>query len=215
MVSAHPQATPTEQRRGKPAAPTERGEAAAPTRRRTDHAGHPSGDERFAIIDKALTRGRYAQDHLIEVLHVAQDVFGYLSPDVLHYLAYELRLPPSMVFGVATFYHLFSFEPPGAHACTVCTGTACFVKGADAIVGSLQQTYGVPVGSTTKDGEFTLSTARCLGSCGMAPVVVIDGEVRGYQDAASALEAVQAALERSEPVGGDVPGGDRQRTQEA
>jgi len=218
MVSAHPQATPTEQRRGRPAAPTDRGDASATPgrRRRSDHAaGHPSGDERFAIIDKALTRGRYAQDHLIEVLHVAQDVFGYLSPDVLHYLAHELRLPPSMVFGVATFYHLFSFDPPGAHACTVCTGTACFVKGADAIVGSLQQTYGVPAGSTTEDGAFTLSTARCLGSCGMAPVVVIDGDVRGHQTADSALQAVDVAL-HSEPAGGDGQGGDRrQRTQEA
>jgi bidirectional [NiFe] hydrogenase diaphorase subunit len=223
MVSAHQQASPTEQRRGRRAAPSDRGDAAATParRRRTDHAaGHPSGDERFAIIDKALTRGRYAQDHLIEVLHVAQDVFGYLSPDVLHYLAHELRLPPSMVFGVATFYHLFSFDPPGAHACTVCTGTACFVKGADAIVGSLQQTYSVPAGSTTEDGAFTLSTARCLGSCGMAPVVVVDGVVRGHQSAESALEAVEAALAQGDgertPSGGDVPSGrDDQRTQEA
>lgn len=180
MVSAHAQATPTGRRRS--ASGSDQKE------------GHPSGDERFAIIDKALTRGRYAQDHLIEVLHVAQDVFGYLSPDVLHYLARELRLPPSMVFGVATFYHLFSFDPPGAHSCTVCTGTACFVKGANEIVGSLQETYGVAPGTTTADGNFTLSTARCLGSCGMAPVVVVDGEVRGHQTSGATLEAVGAAL---------------------
>jgi bidirectional [NiFe] hydrogenase diaphorase subunit len=190
MVSAHRQATPTDARRGRTAVPT-------------DHVGgapggqpsrHPSGDERFAIIDKALTRGRYAQDHLIEVLHVAQDVFGYLSDDVLHYLARELRLPPSMVFGVATFYHLFSFDPPGAHTCTVCTGTACFVRGADQIVEALQRAYSVPTGATTADGSFTLSTARCLGSCGMAPVIVIDGEVRGHQTPASTLQGVEAAL---------------------
>lgn len=199
-MSAHPQTTPTEAKGGA-AAPPAGGRRPAP-------AGHPSGDERFAIIDKALTRARYAQDHLIEVLHVAQDVFGYLSNDVLHYLARELRLPPSMVFGVATFYHLFSFDPPGEHACTVCTGTACFVKGADEIVGRLQQTYGVPAGTTTADGNFTLSTARCLGSCGMAPVVVIDGDVRGHQTSDSTLQAVGAALaegERSEPAGGDTP----------
>jgi len=213
-LSAHPQATPTEgRRRGAPATPDAGGPpAGAPAagRRRGERAsGHPSGDERFAIIDKALTRGRYAQDHLIEVLHVAQDVFGYLSEDVLHYLARELRLPPSMVFGVATFYHLFSFDPPGAHACTVCTGTACFVKGADQIVERMQTTYSVPAGATTPDGNLTLSTARCLGSCGMAPVVVIDGEVRGHQTSESTLEAVTAALaapaqgEGGAPVGGD------------
>ena len=96
--------------------------------------GHPSGDERFAVVDKHLKRVRGAQDQLIETLHVAQDVFGYLSDDVLMYVARALKLPPSMVLGVATFYHLFRFEPAGEHSCSVCTGTACFVKGADAIV---------------------------------------------------------------------------------
>jgi bidirectional [NiFe] hydrogenase diaphorase subunit len=165
-----------------------------PARRRT-HEPHPSGDERFAIIDKALTRARYAQDQLIEVLHVAQDVFGYLSEDVLRYLAHELRLPPSTVFGVATFYHLFSFDPPGDHACTVCTGTACFVRGADDIISELQERFGVAPGTTAADRSFTLATARCLGSCGMAPVVVVDGEVRGHQDPTTALGAVTTAMQ--------------------
>lgn len=158
------------------------------------HAGHPSGDERFAIIDKALTRARYAQDHLIEVLHVAQDVFGHLSEDVLRYLARELRLPPSTVFGVATFYHLFTFDPPGDHACTVCTGTACFVRGADAILQELEEAFGVATGTTAADHSFTLGTARCLGSCGMAPVIVVDGEVRGHQEPAEAVAAVGSAM---------------------
>jgi bidirectional [NiFe] hydrogenase diaphorase subunit len=130
----------------------------------------PAIDARFGVLDKALTRARYAPDHLIELLHIAQDVFGYLSPEVLRYLARELRLPPSTVYGVATFYSLFSFDPPGDHVCTVCTGTACFV---------------------------TLSTARCLGSCGMAPVVVVDGGVTGHQTSESVLTAVSEAL-RSE-----------------
>jgi bidirectional [NiFe] hydrogenase diaphorase subunit len=157
-------------------------------------ADDASVDERFAILDKALTRVRYAQDQLIEVLHVAQDVFGYLSHDVLGYLARELRLPPSMVYGVATFYHLFSFDEPGEHACTVCTGTACFVKGAEEIVRELADGYGVRAGGTAEDGSFTLLTARCLGSCGMAPVIVVDGQVRGHQDPGSAHAAVAAVL---------------------
>lgn len=157
-------------------------------------ATHPSGDERFVEIDEALDRARYAQDELIEVLHVVQDVFGYLSEDALRYLSHELRLPPSTVFGVATFYHLFSFEPPGAHTCTVCTGTACFVEGADEIVRQLETTYGVAPGATTDDGSFTLSTGRCVGPCAIAPVIVVDGVVRGHVSAASAQAAVDAAV---------------------
>ena len=109
------------------------------TRRAAETSGrqqgdHPSGDNRFELVDKQLKRGRYSQDQLIETLHVAQDVFGNLSEDILVYVARALRLPPSMVYGVATFYELFTFDPPGDHSCTVCTGTACFVKGADDIV---------------------------------------------------------------------------------
>lgn len=158
-------------------------------------ASHPSGDERFAIVDKHLKRVRYAQDQLIETLHVAQDVFGYLSEDVLMYVARALLLPPSMVYGVATFYQLFTFEAPGDHACTVCTGTACFVKGADDIVRSVGMAYEVPAGSTSADGRLTLKTARCLGSCGLAPVVVLDGTVHGRLESSEVLEIVAAALE--------------------
>lgn len=143
-------------------------------------AGHPSGDERFGMLDKALKRARYSQDQLIEVLHTAQELFGYLSPDVLIYVGRALKLPLSKVFGVATFYHLFTFDPPGDHSATICTGTACFVKGADQIVAALSREYSIAAGGTTEDGRFTLKTARCLGACGMAPVVVFDGDVRGY-----------------------------------
>jgi bidirectional [NiFe] hydrogenase diaphorase subunit len=136
-------------------------------------------DPRFELLDRSLKKARYAQDELIELLHAAQDVFGYLSPEVLGYLARELRLPPSRVFGVASFYHLFSFAPSGAHTCTVCTGTACFVKGADGIVARIEAEHGVLAGGTTADGRLGLSTGRCLGSCGLAPVVVIDGVVHG------------------------------------
>jgi bidirectional [NiFe] hydrogenase diaphorase subunit len=161
-------------------------------------AGHPSGDERFGMLDKALKRARYSQDQLIEVLHTAQELFGYLSPDVLIYVGRALKLPLSKVFGVATFYHLFTFDPPGDHSATVCTGTACFVKGADAIVAALSREHSVAVGGTTEDGRFTLKTARCLGSCGMAPVVVLDGDVRGYvtdEAAVSEVAAILAAVE--------------------
>ena len=171
-------------------------------------APHPSGDERFALIDTALKRSRFGQDHLIEILHVAQEVFGYLSEDMLLYVGRALRLPPSRVYGVATFYHRFTFDPPGDHTCTVCTGTACYVKGADDIVAALQTEYGVAAGATTSDGRFTLSTARCLGACGLAPVAVLDGEVRGHLDVAGTLSEVAANLAADAPgdAAGHAPG---------
>jgi bidirectional [NiFe] hydrogenase diaphorase subunit len=156
----------------------------------TARAAHPSGDERFALIDTALKRARFGQDQLIEILHVAQEVFGYLSEDVLLYVTRALDLPASKVFGVATFYHLFTFDPPGDHTCTVCMGTACYVQGAGSVVDAIGRAYGIAAGATTDDGRFTLSTARCLGSCGMAPVAVLDGHVRGHLDADSALAAI-------------------------
>ena len=168
---------------------------------------HPSGDDRFAVIDKHLKRARYAQDQLIETLHVAQDVFGHLDDGILIYVARALRLPPSMVYGVATFYQLFTFDPPGEHTCTVCTGTACFVKGANDIVAAVAAAYDVPSGETTEDGLLTLKTARCLGSCGLAPVVLVDGEVKAREGA----DLILAALERlvaPEPVGAAAEGGE-------
>lgn len=157
-------------------------------------AGHPSGDERFALLDKALRRARYSQDQLIELLHVAQDVFGCLGNDVLAYLARALRLPPSRVLGVATFYHLFVFEQPGDHLGSVCLGTACYVKGADAVLDALVAEHGIQPGETTPDGRLTIRTARCVGSCGLAPVVVLDGEVHSHATPESAREQVRAAL---------------------
>ncbi len=166
----------------------------APTRSRPPEEPHPSGDDRFNLIDKHLKRVQYGQDQLIETLHLAQDVFGYLDDGILLYLANSFRLPPSMVYGVATFYHLFTFDAPGDHSCTICTGTACFVKGADDIVASLSEAHSVIAGSTADDGSLTLRTARCIGSCGLAPVLVLDGDVLAHQTPDSALEAVGAAI---------------------
>ena len=171
---------------------TERTTATA--RPRPAEEPHPSGDDRFNLVDKHLRRVRYGQDQLIETLHLAQDVFGYLDDGILIYLARALRLPPSMVYGVATFYQLFTFDPPGDHSCTVCTGTACFVKGADDIVASLSEAHSVAAGTTAEDGSLTLRTARCIGSCGLAPVMVVDGAVLAHQTPESALEVVGAAV---------------------
>lgn len=157
---------------------------------------HPSGDHRFKLLDASMKRHRFAPDDLIEVLHAAQGLFGFLKPDLLYYIAHHLKLPPSRVYGVATFYHLFTFAPKGEHTCVVCTGTACYVKGADRLLATIEEELGTAAGKTTADGRVSLSTARCLGACGLAPIIVYDGEVAGNQ-------APEAALERLKGWDGD------------
>lgn len=157
-------------------------------------AEHPSGDPRFKLVDRTLKRLQYQQDALIEVLHTAQEAFGYLSEDLLIYTAHQLKLPLSWVYGVATFYHFFSLKPQGEHTCIVCMGTACYVKQAGEIVTQLQEEFGVEAGQTTPDGKLSLLTARCLGSCGLAPVLVLDGTVVGREVPDSTVERVRAML---------------------
>lgn len=133
------------------------------------------------MLDATMKRHQYQQNALIEILHKAQELFGYLENDLLLYVAHSLKLPPSKVYGVATFYHLFSLAPKGVHRCVVCTGTACYVKGAAALLTAVEQFAKIHVGETTADNQLSLSTARCLGACGIAPAVVFDGTVCGHQ----------------------------------
>jgi bidirectional [NiFe] hydrogenase diaphorase subunit len=172
--------------------PTKRPGAKRPSQDAND--SHPSGDPRFKLIDRTLKRFQFQQDALIEVLHTAQESFGYLDEDLLIYVAHQLKLPLSWVYGVATFYHFFSLEPMGEHSCNVCMGTACYVKGAAEIVAALQAEFGIEPGQTTEDGRFSVATARCLGSCGLAPVVVMDGEVLGKIGAEEVLAQVRERL---------------------
>ncbi len=157
---------------------------------------HPSGDERYKSIDRTMKRFHYEKDALLEVLNSAQEAFGYLSEELLIYVSSQLNVPLSRVYGVATFYQLFSFEPLGKYNCIVCTGTACYVKGAGEIVAGLSKSFDVPEGETTPDGLFSLSTARCVGSCGIAPVVVLDGIVKGKETTESMTKYIQELLDR-------------------
>lgn len=144
-------------------------------------APHPSGDKRFKLLEVAMKKHHFQQNALIEVLHTAQELFGYLELDLLHFIAHHLKLPPSRVYGVATFYHFFTLKPKGEHTCVVCTGTACYVKGADALLDAVAQEAHVGAGETTPDGKLSVLTARCLGACGIAPAVVLDGAVHGHE----------------------------------
>jgi bidirectional [NiFe] hydrogenase diaphorase subunit len=152
---------------------------------------HPSGDNRFKMLDATMRRHRYEPDALLEVLHAAQERFGYLEVDVLFYIGRCLKVPPSRVYGVATFYNLFSLKPKGAHTCVVCMGTACYVKGTAAILSSIEMSYGIKAGETTADGTLSLVTARCLGACGLAPAVVFDNDVAGRVTADGTLQRLR------------------------
>src|SRR5579884_249297 len=139
----------------------------------------PSDDKRWRIVEGTMRRHGYRSDSLIEVLHTVQETFGYLENEALRFVAQSLRLPLSKVYGVATFYHYFSLRPQGRHTCVVCTGTACYIKSAAALLKAVEQAAHIRPGETTADGEVSLVTARCVGSCGIAPAVVFDGEVSG------------------------------------
>ncbi|MBM4168769.1 MAG: bidirectional hydrogenase complex protein HoxE [Ignavibacteria bacterium] len=140
---------------------------------------HPSGDNRFKLLDRSITKHQSSGSALIEVLHAAQEIFGYLEEDLLVYVARALRLPMSSVWGVATFYHLFRLKPKGKHTFVLCTGTACYVKGAGEIQHAVEKLCGVKFGETTPDQNISLISARCVGSCGLAPVAVVDDAVVG------------------------------------
>jgi bidirectional [NiFe] hydrogenase diaphorase subunit len=157
-------------------------------------AGHPSGDPRFKLLEETMKRHHYRQDALIEILHAAQEHFGYLELDLLYFIARALKLPPSRVYGVATFYHFFTLKPKGKHTCVVCTGTACYVMGADDLLSAVSLACHVQPGEMTADGELSLLTARCLGACGIAPGVIVDGTVAGHQTPESLLRELKGRL---------------------
>ncbi|MBI5471313.1 MAG: bidirectional hydrogenase complex protein HoxE [Ignavibacteriae bacterium] len=161
---------------------------------------HPSGDNRFKLLDRAITKHNATGNALIEVLHAAQGIFGYLENDLLIYIAHKLKLPLSRVYGVATFYHFFRLKPNGKHAFVLCTGTACYVKGAGAIQQKLEHHCNVKFGETTPDKNISLISARCVGSCGLAPVAVLDNAVVGKLTPETALQRVKQWEEKSEEV---------------
>lgn len=139
----------------------------------------PSDDKRWKIVAATMRKLGNSRSALIEALHTLQQTFGYLDKPGLIYVARTLRLPLSLVYGAATFYHIFTMKPQGKHTCVVCTGTACYIKGGPALLKSLADNEGVKPGGTTEDGEVSVLTARCFGACGLAPVVVLDGESSG------------------------------------
>ena len=152
---------------------------------------HASGDKRFKILEVHMKKHQFRHDALIEVLHKAQELFGYLEDDLLLFISHKLKLPPSRVYGVATFYHFFTLKPKGEHTCVVCMGTACYVKGADKLIAAIEENHKIKPGETTPDNKVSLLTARCIGACGIAPAVVYDGTVTPRATPAAAVEQIK------------------------
>lgn len=135
--------------------------------------------EKFAELEAFINNLEVTKGALIEILHKAQNIFGYLPRDVQLYVARKLGIPGAEVFGVVSFYSYFTTKPRGKHTISTCMGTACFVKGSDKIIERLKEKLGIESNEITEDGIFTLKDVRCLGTCSMAPVLMIDDKVYG------------------------------------
>jgi len=138
--------------------------------------------EEFKLLKEYIDSLKGSQGVLMQILHKAQSIFGYLPIEVQKFISEEVNIPLAEIYGVATFYTQFSIEPKGKHKIGVCLGTACYVKGSQLVLDKLSKELGVKVGSTTEDNLFTLEATRCLGCCGLAPVMMIDDEVYGKLD---------------------------------
>ena len=131
------------------------------------------------------------ESYLIAILHKAQELYGYLSREIMDFIALEMNIPTSHIWGVATFYHYFNLTPQGKYTIALCMGTACYVKGAGDVLDAIKKELNVKVGQTTSDGKFTLQEARCLGTCGLAPVMMIGDKVYGELTAKKAVEILK------------------------
>ncbi len=151
-------------------------------------------DPRIKLISARIKKEKYRPDALIEILHTAQNAYGYLPMPVMKYITKALHLPPSRVYSTATFYHFFSLKSKGEHTCLICTGTACYVKGAQAILNSLESRYGLKAGQVSADHKLGVQVARCIGACGLAPVAVIDDVVQGKTNDLEIIEILNSKL---------------------
>ncbi len=151
----------------------------------------PSDDNRWKLINATMKRHGYQPNCLIETMHTVQESFGYLDEISLKFVAFALKVPLSSVYGVATFYNFFNLKPQGKHTCVVCLGTACYIKGTNEIAEEIKKEFKIGMGKTTEDGEVSLLSARCLGACGIAPAVVIDGEVHGNISTSETIETLR------------------------
>ncbi|MGI6272856.1 MAG: NADH-quinone oxidoreductase subunit NuoE [Anaerohalosphaeraceae bacterium] len=143
----------------------------------------------------------YVESQLIAVLHKVQEFYGYLPKDVLDMVADAMNIPTAHIWGVATFYHYFNLNPPGRYTISVCLGTACYVKGAGQILETLRQHLGIDEGQVTADGLFSIAPARCVGACGLAPVMMIDEKIYGELTPEKTIAVIEEYRKKAQDEG--------------
>lgn len=157
-------------------------------------AGTQSGripPEQWKKIDEIIEKYKHKEGTLIPVLKETQEITGYLPLEVQQYIAEGMKLHPSQVFGVVTFYSLFTMTPRGRHTVRVCLGTACYVRGGQAILDLLRKEFNIDVNQTTPDLRYTLEVINCPGTCGLAPVMCVDEDVHGISEPVKAVEILK------------------------
>lgn len=152
-------------------------------------------DDRYKMVEKTMKKLGYDRSALIETLHTAQETFGYLENETLKFIARKLRLPYSKVYGVATFYHFFRLKPKGVHSVVVCMGTACYIKNANLILAKIEERFNVKVGETTNDGLLSLLSARCVGSCSLAPIAIYDNKAIGHLSIEQSIKEAEELIQ--------------------
>lgn len=136
-------------------------------------------DEKYSKLAEVIEKNKAIQGSLIQTMHEAQEIFGYLPIEVQKFISEKTGVPLAEIYGVATFYTQFSLKPKGEYKISVCLGTACYVKGADLLLDELKKALNVEVGDCTEDGRFSLEACRCIGACGLAPVFTVNDDVYG------------------------------------
>ncbi|MEE4262257.1 MAG: NAD(P)H-dependent oxidoreductase subunit E [Desulfobacteraceae bacterium] len=156
------------------------------------HPEHPDiTNDMWTKIDEIIAANRDIAGSVITVLRECQDAVGYLPVELIDYISYGMNLSRSEVYGVASFYSLFSFEPKGRHLIKVCMGTACYVKGIKESISRIENQYHLKAGGMSEDRRFSLEAVRCLGACGLAPVVVVDQDTYGDVKADKVVETLE------------------------
>jgi NADH-quinone oxidoreductase subunit E len=151
----------------------------------------PADKAKYDELDAFIKEKGNSEHELIAILHKAQSLFGYLPEEVQRFIAKRINIPVSKVFGVVTFYSFFTMKKQGKYVINVCLGTACFVRGSEKILNEFISKLNIQPGQTTEDNKYTLGTVRCIGACGLAPVIEVNGKVYGN----STVETVSQILE--------------------
>jgi len=154
----------------------------------------------FIKLDEHIDSLPTKQGALIPVLHKAQDIFGYLPYEVQNHIAHKLDIPSSKVYGVVSFYSFFTMTKKGQYRVNVCMGTPCFVRGADKILAKFETALGIKSGTTGEDGMYSLDALRCVGACGLAPVVIVNGKVYGRIGEGDVDNVIKDFLAEVEPA---------------